>query len=103
LHLPYFRKSFASKAWLEEFGQQEPIRLPKQESYEVKGHKFGFNCAGEGSFSIGQMCITANDLKTKGTHNIYLSNDKIVVETVEGNKLPRIWTKKYVRNSWNHQ
>jgi competence protein ComEC len=120
LYLPYFRKSFASKSWLEEFGQKEMLRLPKQENYEVKGFVFGFNCDSSSRASAGGVaiqsfwiassqaprndeCITLDQLKEKGTHNIYLNNGEIVVKTVEENKLPRIWTKKYVRNSWNHQ
>ena len=101
LYLSNLRNSFASRSWLQTFAQGDRLKLVKVDSYLVKGYTLSFSCP-DTPQTDGQefwiasgnkgICVSAEDLKNKGTHSIYLNDGKIVVETVEARRGKRLWT-----------
>lgn len=89
------RQSFASKSWMKLFAQNEQLKLPKQDIYDLGEHKLVLN-NGKCAFEVGEVCISKEDLMRKGAHNIYLNPDKITVETVEERRGDRLWTKSSI-------
>lgn len=100
LYFSKSRQNFATKTWLQFFAQDEKLDLPPQDVYDLAGTSFAFGCAKadivvdtEETGCAGKLLtISRKQLLERGTHNIYLSNGKIVVETVEDRRGNRPWT-----------
>lgn len=93
------RRGFKLDEWLGHFGQNEIIKLSKQDIYEVKGKTFSLKCV-EADIIISDECegrlltITKEQLAENGTHMIFIKEDgDILLENVAEYRGDRIWTK----------
>ncbi len=96
LYLSNMRSSFAAREWLAHFAQEKPLKLPKVESYEVKGYRMEIRNSGTPEFRIYNpkfrvLTITAAELAKEGTHNIYFTETGIIVKTVSSTRGKRLW------------
>ncbi len=94
LYFSKTRKNFAVKNWMQNFVQSDKLMLEEKDSYEVKGYVLSTDatCVYKISGAHETLCLSETDLEKNGTHNIYLRDDKIVVETVEGRRGKRLWS-----------
>ncbi|PIR34419.1 MAG: hypothetical protein COV36_00920 [Alphaproteobacteria bacterium CG11_big_fil_rev_8_21_14_0_20_44_7] len=101
LHFSNRRKSFKSDEWRGAFGQEEILKLPKQDVYEVDGKTVSFNCAeadivadvkGQGCKGK-QLTISLQELQSKGGHVVYIRDGNIRLENVAEARGERLWTR----------
>ena len=101
LYLSNKRSSFASKSWLNYFGQSETLRLPYEEVYQIKGVTFSADCGkadivldkkGDGCFG-DKLTLTKKELLENGSYSFYIEDNNYKIQTVKAVQGDRGWVK----------